>query len=166
MREHREPNGGTHDPASGGKKRQRKWYLHLGINGAGKNAICLPRLSGVGRLFEIRGEFPRSTIRIDAALLALRLARGSGTTVAAILSGMFGGAGPKRFVGDHRLPVSVGYLVRLVQVVSAIGVLLGIFIRLAAVALMVVMLGAILLVHFHTALTFQMAEWSTRLRSY
>jgi putative oxidoreductase len=43
--------------------------------------------------------------------------------------------------------VSVGYLVRLVQVVSAIGVLLGIFIRLAAVALMVVMLGAILLVH-------------------
>jgi putative oxidoreductase len=107
----------------------------------------LPRLSGVGRLFEIRREFPRSTIRIDAALLALRLARGSGTTVAAILSGMFGGAGPKRFVGDHRLPVSVGYLVRLVQVVSAIGVLLGIFIRLAAVALMVVMLGAILLVH-------------------
>jgi len=50
---------------------------------------------------------------------------------AAILCAMFGGAGPKRFVGDHRLPVSVGYLIRLVHVVSAIGVLLGIFIRLA-----------------------------------
>jgi uncharacterized membrane protein YphA (DoxX/SURF4 family) len=110
--------------------------------------------------------FARSTARIDAALLALRLARGSGTTeqrfCVACLEAL--GRNVLQSIIDFRCRLAIWF--GLVQVVSAIGVLLGIFIRLAAVPLMVVMLGAILLVHFHTALTFQMAEWSTRLRSY
>ena len=48
---------------------------------------------------------------------------------------------------DHRFPIVVGYLVGLAQVVSAIAVLVGVFIRLAAVALIVVMLEAIFMVH-------------------
>jgi len=48
---------------------------------------------------------------------------------------------------DHRFPLVIGYLVGLAQVVSATALLLGVFVRLAAVALIVVMLGAIFLVH-------------------
>lgn len=86
---------------------------------------------------------------VDVALLALRFASGlaflyHGT---AILFGLFGGPGPERFAVDHRLPVVVGYLVGLAQLVSAIAVLVGVLIRLAALALIVVMLGAIFLVH-------------------
>jgi putative oxidoreductase len=86
---------------------------------------------------------------IDLALLALRVASGLAFLYhgAAILFGAFGGPGPERFAVDHRFPVAVGYLVGLAQVVSAIAMLVGVFIRLAAVALIVVMLGAILLVH-------------------
>jgi putative oxidoreductase len=86
---------------------------------------------------------------VDVALLALRFASGLAFLYhgAAILFGAFGGPGPERFAGDHRFPVVIGYLVGLAQVVPAIAVLLGIFIRLAAVVWIVVMLGAILLVH-------------------
>jgi putative oxidoreductase len=86
---------------------------------------------------------------VDVALLALRFASGLAFLChgAAILFGAFGGPGPERFAVDHRFPVVIGYLVGLAQVVPAIAVLLGIFIRLAAVALIVVMLGAIFLVH-------------------
>ena len=90
-----------------------------------------------------------SSARIDTALLGLRIASGSAFLYhgVAILFGMFGGPGPERFAIDHRIPVVLGYLVGLAQVASAIGVLLGIFVRLAAVALIGVMLGAIFLVH-------------------
>ena len=86
---------------------------------------------------------------VDAALLALRFASGLAFLYhgAAILFGAFGGPGPERFAVDHRFPVVIGYLVGLAQVVPAIAVLLGVFIRLSAVALIVVMLGAIFLVH-------------------
>jgi len=86
---------------------------------------------------------------VDVAVLALRFACGLAFWYhgAAILFGAFGGPGPERFAVDHRFPLMVGYLVGLAQVVSAIAVLVGVFIRLAAVALIVVMLGAIFLVH-------------------
>jgi len=88
---------------------------------------------------------------VDVAVLALRFASGLAFLYhgAAILFGAFGGPGPERFAVDHRFPVVVGYLVGLAQVVSAIAVLVGVFIRLAAVALIGVMLvlGAIFLVH-------------------
>jgi putative oxidoreductase len=110
---------------------QRKWVAVL--SDASKSGIHL------------RGPAPR----IDAALVSLRFASGLAFLYhgAAILFGVFGGPGPERFAVDHRFPVAVGYLVGLAQVVSAIAVLIGVFIRLAAVALIVVMLGAILLVH-------------------
>src|SRR5205823_1407738 len=44
--------------------------------------------------------------------------------------------------------------------------MLGVFIRLAAVALIVVMLGAIFLVHLPHGFDVSKAEWSTRSRSY
>ena len=91
----------------------------------------------------------RPSPRIDVALLALRFASGLAFLYhgAAILFGAFGGPGPERFAVDHRFPIALGYLIGLAQVASGSAVLLGMFIRLAAVALMIVMLGAIFLVH-------------------
>jgi putative oxidoreductase len=91
----------------------------------------------------------RRSARIDVALLALRMANGLAFFYhgAAILFGMFGGPGPERFAIDHRIPVVLGYFIGLAQVASAIAVLAGAFVRLAAAALIVVMLGAIFLVH-------------------
>ena len=91
----------------------------------------------------------RPSTRIDVALLALRIASGLAFLYhgAAILFGMFGGPGPERFAIDHRFPVMLGYVVDVAQVISAIAVLVGAFVRLAAVALTVVMLRAIFLVH-------------------
>jgi putative oxidoreductase len=87
--------------------------------------------------------------RQDAALFILRIAsslvflyHGS-----AILFGAFGGPGPREFAVNHRFPIVVGYLVGLAQVVGALAVLTGIFTRIAAGCLIIVMLGAIFLVH-------------------
>jgi len=93
--------------------------------------------------------FANHSVRADLALLALRIASGLAFFYhgAAILFGMFGGPGPERFAIDHRFPVVLGYLIGLAQVVGAIAVLAGAFVRFAAAALIVVMLGAILLVH-------------------
>jgi putative oxidoreductase len=93
--------------------------------------------------------FANHSTRTDVALLALRIASGVAFLYhgAAILFGMFGGPGPERFAIDHRFPVVLGYLVGLAQVASAIAVLAGVFVRFAAAALIVVMLGAIFLVH-------------------
>jgi putative oxidoreductase len=101
------------------------------------------------RQFENSVNLRRPSIRIDVALLALRIASGLAFLYhgAAILFGMFGGPGPERFAIDHRFPVMLGYVVGAAQVISAIAVLVGAFVRLAAVALIVVMLGAIFLVH-------------------
>ncbi|PYV95846.1 MAG: hypothetical protein DMG89_19780 [Acidobacteria bacterium] len=93
--------------------------------------------------------FANLSARTDVALLALRIASGLAFFYhgAAILFGMFGGPGPECFAIDHRFPVALGYLIGLAQVASAIAMLVGAFVRLAAVALIVVMLGAIFLVH-------------------
>ena len=93
--------------------------------------------------------FANHSARTDVALLALRIASGLAFFYhgAAILFGMFGGPGPERFAIDHRFPVVLGYLIGLAQVASAIAVLAGAFVRFAAAALIVVMLGAIFVVH-------------------
>jgi putative oxidoreductase len=98
---------------------------------------------------ESSANLQRPSTRVGVALLALRFASGLAFLYhgAAILFGAFGGPGPERFAVDHRFPIALGYLVGLAQVASATAVLLGVFIRLAAVALMIVMLGAIFLVH-------------------
>lgn len=91
-----------------------------------------------------------TSARIDCALLVLRIAsalvflyHGS-----AILFGAFGGPGPERFAGFMHAPVIVGYLVGLAQFAGAIAILTGILIRVGAVCIIIVMLGAITMVHW------------------
>ena len=92
---------------------------------------------------------PLPPSRIDCALLILRidsalvfLYHGS-----AILFGAFGGPGPQRFAGFLHAPVLIGYLIGLAQFLGALAMLTGVFIRLGAASIAVVMLGAIFLVH-------------------
>jgi putative oxidoreductase len=90
-----------------------------------------------------------SAARFDLALLALRIASSSAFLYhgSAILFGAFGGPGPRQFAESHGWPLALGYLVGLVQVLGAVAVLTGVFGRVAAACLVVVMIGAIVLVH-------------------
>ena len=88
-------------------------------------------------------------VQINAALLILRIGsalaflyHGSG-----ILFGAFGGPGPQKFSALMHMPVLVGYLVGLAQVGSGLAILSGVLIRLGAACIILVMLGAIFLVH-------------------
>lgn len=65
----------------------------------------------------------------------------------AILFGAFGGPGPKAFAAFMHAPAAVGYLVGLAQFAGGLAILLGAFLRIGAVCVMIVMLGAISLVH-------------------
>jgi putative oxidoreductase len=86
---------------------------------------------------------------VDAALLLLRI----GSAMAflyhgsAILFGAFGGPGPEKFAAFMHAPVIIGYLVGLAQVAGCVAMLTGVLIRVGAVCLIIVMLGAIFLVH-------------------
>jgi len=86
---------------------------------------------------------------IDLALLFLRLAAASAFLYhgSAILFGWFGGPGPERFAAPHHWPVVIAYLVGLAQVGGGLAILSGILFRLGAACLLIVMLGAIFLVH-------------------
>ena len=88
--------------------------------------------------------------QVNAALLILRIAtalvflyHGS-----AILFGAFGGPGPQRFAAGMHAPAVVGYLVGLAQVGGGLAMLTGLLVRVAGVSLILVMLGAIGLVHW------------------
>jgi len=93
---------------------------------------------------------PTTPPRIDCALLILRI--GSGIVFlyhgSAILFGAFGGPGPERFAAFMHAPVIIGYLVGIAQVGGGLAMLTGILIRIGAAGIIVVMLGAILLVHW------------------
>src|SRR5271170_3172463 len=65
----------------------------------------------------------------------------------AILFGMFGGPGPQGFAAFMHVPVAVGYLVGLAQFAGGIAILLGALLRVGAVCVIIVMLGAIYIVH-------------------
>jgi putative oxidoreductase len=65
----------------------------------------------------------------------------------AILFGMFGGPGPQGFAAFMHMPVAVGYLVGLAQFAGGIAILLGALLRVGAVCVIIVMLGAIFIVH-------------------
>src|SRR5579859_4140834 len=87
--------------------------------------------------------------RLNAGLLILRIAsalvflyHGS-----AILFGAFGGPGPQKFAGLMHAPLIIGYLVGLAQFAGGLAMLTGVLIRVGAVCIMIVMLGAIFLVH-------------------
>src|SRR5580704_179231 len=65
----------------------------------------------------------------------------------AILFGMFGGPGPQNFAAFMHMPVAVGYLVGLAQFAGGIAVLTGTLLRLGALCIITVMLGAVFMVH-------------------
>ena len=90
-----------------------------------------------------------SAAAINLALLLIRIASALAFLYhgSAILFGAFGGPGPQRFAAYMHAPAAVGYLVGLAQVAGGLAMLVGIFVRLATVALIIVMLGAIFLVH-------------------
>ncbi|HUN87539.1 MAG TPA: DoxX family protein [Terriglobales bacterium] len=87
--------------------------------------------------------------RLALALLILRIAVATVFLYhgSAILFGVLGGPGPVAFAGVMHAPVIIGYLVGLAQVVGALAVLTGVFHRFGTVCIMIVMLGAIFLVH-------------------
>ena len=66
---------------------------------------------------------------------------------AAILFGSFGGPGPVNFAHVMHSPVAIGYLVGLAQFGGGLAVLAGVLHRVGTVCIMIVMAGAILLVH-------------------
>jgi len=87
--------------------------------------------------------------QFNLALLLLRIASAMAFFYhgSAILFGAFGGPGPAGFAGFMHMPVIVGYLVGLAQLAGGLAMLTGVFIRVGAVCLIIVMLGAIFLVH-------------------
>lgn len=87
--------------------------------------------------------------RINAALLILRIASAAVFLYhgSQILFGALGGPGPRRFAAFMHQPVIVGYLVGLAEFLGGLAFLTGVFIRLGAASIIVVMLGAIYLVH-------------------
>jgi putative oxidoreductase len=89
------------------------------------------------------------TGQISLALLIVRIACGLPLLYhgSAILFGAFGGPGPHGFAAFMHAPDIIGYLVGLAQFGGAIAVLTGILIRVGAVCILIVMLGAVLLVH-------------------
>ena len=86
---------------------------------------------------------------VSLALLLLRIAAGLVFLYhgCAILFGAFGGPGPQGFAAFMHMPVAVGYLVGLAQVAGGLAILSGVLIRVGAVCVIIVMLGAIFLVH-------------------
>ena len=87
--------------------------------------------------------------QINAALFLIRIASGLAFLYhgSAILFGAFGGPGPHGFAAFGHMPLIVAYLVGLAQLAGGFAVLIGLFTRLGALCLVIVMLGAIFLVH-------------------
>jgi putative oxidoreductase len=88
-------------------------------------------------------------VQINVALLLLRVASASAFLYhgSGILFGAFGGPGPQQFAASHQWPATVGYLVGLAQFAGGLAVLSGVLFRFGSACLVVVMLGAIFLVH-------------------
>jgi len=83
------------------------------------------------------------------ALLIIRIAAGIVFLYhgSQILFGAFGGPGPQGFAAFMHAPAIVGYLVGLAQFAGGLAILTGLLIRVGAVCTIIVMLGAIFLVH-------------------
>ena len=87
--------------------------------------------------------------QMNAALLLIRIASAAAFLYhgSAILFGAFGGPGPEKFAAFLHAPVLIGYLVGMGQFFGGLGMLLGVFTRIAAACITIIMLGAIFLVH-------------------
>jgi len=87
--------------------------------------------------------------KLSAALLAIRIASALAFLYhgAAITFGAFGGPGPEKFATFTHMPLIATYLVGLAQLAGGLAMLTGVLIRVGAVCIIIVMLGAIFLVH-------------------
>jgi putative oxidoreductase len=86
----------------------------------------------------------------DCALLIIRIASALAFLYhgAAITFGSFGGPGPAGFAGFTHTSLTVAYLVGLAQLGGGLAMLTGIFARIGAACIIVVMVGAIKMVHW------------------
>jgi putative oxidoreductase len=87
--------------------------------------------------------------QLDVALLIFRLASAIAFLYhgSAILFGAFGGPGPTKFAAFMHAPAIIGFLVGLAQFGGGLAMLTGALLRFGAICLLIVMLGAIFLVH-------------------
>jgi putative oxidoreductase len=92
---------------------------------------------------------PASSSSPNLALLIFRVAVSLPVLYhgSAILFGAFGGPGPQNFAAFMHQPSVVGYLVGLAQLAGGIAILLGPLQRVGSVCVIIVMTGAIHLVH-------------------
>ncbi len=92
---------------------------------------------------------PPGSTQINAALLLIRIASALAFLYhgSAILFGAFGGPGPRGFAAFMHAPSVIGYLVGLAQFCGGLAILSGVLIRIGAACIIIVMLGAIFLVH-------------------
>jgi putative oxidoreductase len=90
-----------------------------------------------------------SSSQLSAGLLLLRVASALAFFYhgSAILFGAFGGPGPERFAAFAHMPLAAAYLVGLAQCAGGLAILSGVLFRVGAVCIIIVMLGAIFLVH-------------------
>jgi putative oxidoreductase len=87
--------------------------------------------------------------QVNIALLLIRIASALAFLYhgSAILFGAFGGPGPHGFAAYMHAPDAIGYLVGLAQFAGGLAILTGILIRVGAVCVIIIMLGAIFMVH-------------------
>ena len=92
---------------------------------------------------------PNRPAYVDEAILLIRIASAAAFLYhgSAISFGAFGGPGPEKFASVIHGPAMLGYLVGLAQFAGGIAMLTGALIRIGAVCIILVMLGAIFLVH-------------------
>jgi putative oxidoreductase len=92
---------------------------------------------------------PASSSSPNLALLIFRVAVSLPVLYhgSAILFGAFGGPGPQNFAAFMHQPAVVGYLVGLAQFAGGLAILTGAFQRIGSVCVIIVMIGAIRLVH-------------------
>jgi len=87
--------------------------------------------------------------RLDVALFLLRTACAAAFLYhgSAILFGAFGGPGPEKFSAFLPVPMIIGYLAGFAQVAGGLAILTGVLLRVGAFCIIIVMIGAIFLVH-------------------
>src|SRR5580692_10236563 len=87
--------------------------------------------------------------QMNIALLLIRIASALAFLYhgSAILFGAFGGPGPHGFAAFMHAPDIIGYLVGLAQFAGGLAILLGALLRIGAICVIIVMLGAVFMVH-------------------
>jgi putative oxidoreductase len=93
----------------------------------------------------------RSRKALDLGLLLIRLAVGLPFVYhgLAIALGAFGGPGLHGFSAFTHMPLPVAALVGWGELLGGLGIMAGVLTRLAGAGLVLIMLGAVLLVHLH-----------------